>query len=352
MNNLMKITAFAGVAILSGCVGSLDIPEGGLGSIGNTTTTTIISTSGGDSIINVGGTVIGTVGGGGSINRDNVNRNNLNTLITPRAGFTQLESLLAQADSNESWNASVTYDYDNAEITASNRQRVSITGGNNRFIANIAGKQYILSNISDNNKNSVNNGAGDFLVRRQHYADGALNQSTPNDYILFQYGVSDNIENVGYSGYVVVGIPTPPNTIPTTASATYTGGISALVSYDRDSETNFLLGGRIDMNVHFGQRTISGRISNIEEYIHDIRIPTDTVIDLNQTTFKTDGSYEGTLTAYESFADALGLSDYSGGYYGGTYGPNASSLAGVFELYGDSIINADYAITGGFYADR
>ncbi len=352
MNNLIKITAVAGVAILSGCVGSLDVPEGGLGTVGNTsTTTTIISNNVGDSIINIGGTVIGTVGGGGNVNRDNVNRNNLNSLIIPRTGFTQLESLLAQADSSENLVASVTYDYDNEEITARNRQNVSITGGDNRFIANIAGKEYILSNIADNNANAVNNGTGDFLVRRQHYADGGLNPNTPNDYILFQYGVYDDITNIDYSGYAVVGIQTPQQSIPTTASATYTGGISALASYDGDT-ANFLLGGRIDMDVHFGRRTISGRISNIEEYIHDVVIPANAVIELNQTTFRADGSYNGTLTIYSNFGDAVGINTYAGGYYGDTYGPNASSLAGVFQLYGNSIINEGYAISGGFYADK
>ncbi len=356
MNNLMKITASLALAILPGCVGSLDIPEGGLGTVGNnsktTTNTTIISTGGGDSIINVGGTVVGTVGGGGNVISDNVNRNNLNTLITPRAGLTQLESLLAQVDSRENFISSVTYNYNTAKITSRNPQNVFITDGDNQFIADIAGKEYILSNIADTNRNSVENDAGAFLVRRQHYADGALNQNTPNDYILFQYEAYDDITNIGSSGYVVVGIQTPQENIPTTASAAYTGGISALLFYDRDSETNFLLGGRIDMDVHFGRRTISGQISNIEEYIHDIAIPANAVIDLNQTTFRADGSYQGTLTMYKNFADALGLDTFVGAYYGDTYGPNASSLAGVFEFNGDSVINADYALTGGFYADR
>ena len=352
MNNLMKITASLALAILSGCVGSLDVPEGGLGSLGNTSTT-IISNSGGNSVINVGGTVIGNIGGGGgNVISDNVNRNNLNTLIIPRSGFTQLESLLAQVDSRENFISSVTYNYNTAKITSINPQNVFITDGDNQFIADIAGEQYILSNISDNNKDSVNNGAGDFLVRRQHYADGALNQNTPNDYILFQYGVYDDITNIGSSGYVVVGIQTPQGSIPTTASATYTGRIASLILYDEDSETIFLLGGRIDMDVHFGRRTISGEISNIAEYIDDIAIPASSVIELNPTTFRADGSYDGTLTIYSEFANPLNINTYVGGYSGDTYGPNASSLAGVFDFTGQTLNGKPYAATGGFYADK
>ena len=382
MNNLIKITAVLALVILSGCVGSLNIPTDidadldnalGAGSSSEDESdddssdedeSDNDSSSGGNTItkntvvninnINNGNINFGIDSGGdsGSDSSDSVSNENPNTLIIPRAGFTQLESLLAQVDSRENFISSVTYNYNTAKITSRNPQNVFITDGDNQFIADIAGKEYIFSNISDNNKDSVNNGAGDFLVRRQHYADGALNQNTPNDYILFQYGVYDDITNINSSGYVVVGIQTPQGSIPTTASATYTGRIASLVFYDGDSETFFLLGGRIDMDVHFGQRTISGEISNIAEYIDDIAIPASSVIELNQTTFRADGSYDGTLTVYKNFADPLNISTYVGGYSGGTYGPNASSLAGVFDFTGQTLNGQPYAATGGFYADK
>ncbi len=354
MNNLMKITAFAGVAILSGCVGSLDVPEGGLGSIGNTSNT-IISNSGGNSIINVGGTVIGNIGGGG----ENVNRENATTLITPRAGFTQLESLLAQADNSENIVSSLNFNDDG--ITSRVPQRVSITGGKNQFIGNIAGERYIFSDSSDD-ENIISTASGsEALIRLQHYATGALDPYTPNDYTLFSYFLTDDAGEVDTMGFFVVGIETPPNTIPTTASATYSGRTLAFIaSFSQGSEDSTFvdaIGGNVTMNVNFGRRIISGEISNINATSiggdkNNPNIPANAIIELNETVFAGDGSYNGDLTVYKSFADPLNINTYVGSYSGDTYGPNASSLAGVFEFRGQTLNGQPYAATGGFYADK
>ncbi len=266
---------------------------------------------------------------------------------------TELERLLLRVNSNENIVSSL--EFTNLESFSTAPQSVSIEDGNGQFIATINGTRYIFSRIDSNTINTVlgNNN----LARLDRSSNDQLNPNAPNDYVFFNYSVFDETTNRSSFGFVVTGIKTLPDAIPTTSTASYNGRVAA-ISYlfplsDVVSNTRTILGGDINMNVDFSQRTISGRITNIIDPEGIAILPEDGVMDLNETTFRRDGSYNGRLTLSSNLEEALGIQNiFTNNYRGATYGQNANSLVGVFDISGLGIQSRQFRAVGGFLADR
>ncbi len=269
-------------------------------------------------------------------------------------GSTRLESLLSQVNSRENIVSSL-------EVTellsfySTTSQTVSIQNEGRQFTAVINGKTYLFPRTDGSSANGVDSPLtrSNYLIRRQKYVDDVLDSNIRNNYILFNYGVfNDTTRRISF-GFAVTGIPTAPNAIPTTASATYSGGtIIHSNTFDSPVRT-VLLYGDVEMNVNFSSRRISGDITNIEDFDGIYPIPQNAIILFNETAFGRDGRYNGRLTLGSSFAEAVGVTSITRGTYrGATYGSDAGSLAGVLNVDGVTRDGDQFRAIAGFYADR
>ena len=273
---------------------------------------------------------------------------------TDNAPSTQLENLLSQVNSRENVVASINITTP-SRITRS-ADAISLQVGDGQFVMAVNNRRYTLSDPQQISQYSAIYAPTEeglaFAVRleRANLTD-ALDPSTPKDYLLFGYFGSG--DNVGSFGYFVTGIQTPPNTIPTTANATYSGRsyIDLIVDADAgDSEAE----GRLTMQVDFAKSRISGSITNIIDPSGIANIPSGATITLEETAFNNDGSYNGNLLLNRDAMSGMGIQSTIGNlaYRGKTYGNNAASLAGVLEFRGTKPNSDNFYAVGGFYADR
>ncbi len=320
MNNLMKITAVLALAILSGCVGSINAGD------------------------------IGT-GGNNSDNGDNggIARN------TITANSTELEILLSKVNNRKNIVSSTSVRTDNSISRRSDS--VFIGDGDGQFVMTVNGRRYVFSETEEIAQSHVAfNSERDSYVVRIERDDlvNALDPSTPKDYLLFSYVASG--DTFGSIGEFVTGIQTPLNNIPTTASAIYSGRayVGALNGDVLPSiAVPFGVDGDMTMNVDFAQKTISGEMTNLTEFDKIINIPSGSTITFNQTRFEADGSYDGTVTLSSGVRNVFGIRTVTGAVYrGATYGQNAESVAGILEFNGSTGTINNYYAGGGFYADK
>ncbi len=316
MNNLIKITAIAGVAILSGCVGSINAGDIGIGG----------------------------------------NNNGSNAINPITANSTELEILLSKVNSGQNVVSSINI-FSGGNFTR-RPNAVSLQDGGNAFVLTVSDRRYTLTHTRQAAQYHIIQSSRDdpdgylFRLERDDLIN-ARDPSAPKDYLLLNYrGRGDG---GGSLGYFVTGIQTPPDTIPTAAVATYSGkayidGIEPLggTTYD----FNFNISARQDMTIDFSQNTISGRMTNIIEDSNDVDVPSNAEIIFEETTFNSDGSYRGNIGIFG--LQVLGIASLNGSafYRGETYGANAASLAGVVEFQGLTTGRNQFYAIGGFYADK
>nr|MCA8836139.1 transferrin-binding protein-like solute binding protein [Pseudomonadota bacterium] len=270
---------------------------------------------------------------------------------TNAGGSTQLESLLSQVNSRENIVSSTLYTLNGQ--TSRLPDSVSIGDGDGQFVMIVNGRRYVFSVLEElvQYQVALNTERDSYVIRlERNDLTNALDPNNPKDYLLFSYVASG--DNFGSIGEFVTGIQTPPNAIPTTASATYSGRAYA-GALDGDVqpliETAFGVEGDITMNVNFAERTISGEMTNLTEADRIIDIPSGSRITFNQTRFETDGSYDGTVTLSSSLRNALNITSVTRAVYrGDTYGNNAASVAGILEFNGSTTTVTNYYAGGGF----
>ncbi len=268
---------------------------------------------------------------------------------------TQLENLLSQVNSRENIVSSTLFTSGGTATRIPDS--VSIGDGDGQFVMVVNGRRFVFSELQEALQYHIAlNAERNSYVTRVERDDltNALDPSTPKDYLLFSYVLSaDTFVSVGD---FITGIQTPPNTIPTTASAIYSGKAYA-GALDGDAlpalENAFGVDGDITMTVDFAERTISGEMTNLIEFDRIIDIPSESKITFNQTRFETDGSYDGTITLSSDLRNALNITSVTRAVYrGDTYGNNAASVAGILEFNGSTSTVTNYYAGGGFYADR
>ncbi len=270
---------------------------------------------------------------------------------TNAGGSTRLESLLSQVNSRENIISSL--EITETSLYSTSPQSVSIRNEGRQFTAVINGKTYLFPRTDINRARGTDSPLtrANFLARSQADVNDVLDQNFRNDYILFSYAVLNDANNRISRGFVVTGIPTPPDAIPTTASATYSGHI-IVSSFTFSSPLRTVgLFGNLEMNVDFSNRRISGNVTNINA--GNYNIPQSATITFNETSFDSDGSYDGRLILSQNLADAVGVTSITRGTYrGATYGMTAGSLAGVLDVAGTTAQSEQFRASGGFYADR
>ncbi len=331
MNNLMKITASLALAILSGCVGSIN--AGDIGTGGNNPN--------------------------GSNTSNNSNTPNNSNAINPiTANSSELEILLSKVNSGQNIVSSVNF-FEGGRITR-HPNAVQVQHAGDAFLLTVSDRRYTLKHTRQVTQYQIVESSREdpdgylFRIERDDLIN-ALDPSAPKDYILFNYfGRGTPLGSIGFG---VTGIQTPPDTIPTTAIATYSGkayidGIEPVVG-STSFNFNFNISARQTMTVDFAQKTISGSMTNIVDDSNAVSISSSAEITFDETTFNSDGSYRGELGISKSL-DVLGIASLNGNafYRGETYGANAASLAGVVEFQGLTTGQNQFYAIGGFYADK
>ena len=318
MNNLMKITASLALAILSGCVGSINAGDIGIGG----------------------------------------NNNGSNALNPITANSSEFEILLSKVNSVQNVVSSVNFLSGGRIARHSNAVQVQHAG--NAIALTVSDRRYTLRHTRQTTQYQIIESSRDdpdpdsylFRIERDDLTS-VLDPSAPKDYILFNYFARG--DSIGSIGFGVTGIQTPLDTIPTTSIATYSGKayIDGIEPFsDGTFGFNFNISARQNMTVDFAQNTISGSMTNIVDDSNAVAISSDAEITFEETTFNRDGSYRGNIGIFG--LQVLGIDSLNGNtfYRGETYGANAASLAGVVEFQGLTTGRNQFYAIGGFYADK
>lgn len=156
-------------------------------------------------------------------------------------------------------------------------------------------------------------------------------------------------------GFYSVGSPTPAANVPTTGSATYTGGALGVASLN-SSSTSYLFSGIATLNAVFSSGTISGAITGINAYSGQTNSPAGTLNDIDLTGGTISGNgFAGSASTSSTAGTAANFSGATGSFRGNFFGPAAQEAGGTFNLTnttttGTTTTNA--LISGSFGAHR
>ena len=128
--------------------------------------------------------------------------------------------------------------------------------------------------------------------------------------------------------------------MPTTGSATYTGGATGFVlqpaAINSDNAGQFY--GTSSLTANFGTGAITGAITGIQAYSPNGSGNTQTLFgtvnDINLAGTISGSTYTGTATASATAGTAFDISGATGTLKGAFYGPGAAETAGVFNVSG------------------
>lgn len=177
------------------------------------------------------------------------------------------------------------------------------------------------------------------------FNSGAASTLSYSTYGAWRSIVSVIVVN-GY-GVFATGLPSTVSQVPTTGTASYTGGASGFVVIDiGDRSRNF--NGTASLNADFAGRTINGSISNITTNIIIGNPQAGTLgnIALNSGTIN-GAAFTGTAAGMAATGSYVNLAGATGQFGGAFYGPNANEVAGSFTL-----TSPEFTIIGSFGAKR
>jgi hypothetical protein len=147
-------------------------------------------------------------------------------------------------------------------------------------------------------------------------------------------------------GFYSVGSPTPVANVPTTGSATYTGGATGVAVLNA-SNTGYPFNGTATLNAVFSSETITGAVTNINAY--SIAQPSNSVGTLNDIDFTagtiSGNGFAGTASTSSTAGTAATTSGATGTFRGNFYGPAAQEAGGTFSLTNSS---PSISISGSF----
>ena len=241
----------------------------------------------------------------------------------------------------------------------------SINIGNATFgVANINSNSFVGNFILDRGAralffltdNPVGQYAGNFFGPNAQSLAGvvSINGTTPNGLTIGAGGFDAN---------KVTDLTVHPRSVSTlpeqltaqTATATYTGpmggGLYPTGAGAIDSIPAFYEGS-LAMTVDFDANTIEGEgtFSNVDANTNNVI--TQGIATFAQTTFSSDGDYEGDLSFNSETRTYLGITDnQTGTYTGGFFGTSGQFLAGELVLRGENS-NGSVVFAGVFHVDK
>jgi len=134
-------------------------------------------------------------------------------------------------------------------------------------------------------------------------------------------------------------------TMPTTGTATFSGGATGLVVQPGNTNPSASFYGAATMSANFASGAISGSISSINAYKAGGTSLIGTINAISFTATIAGSSFAGTTTASAAPGTAYDISGANGQIRGAFYGPNATEAAGIFNLTGGT---NSIGLTGGF----
>lgn len=170
----------------------------------------------------------------------------------------------------------------------------------------------------------------------------ALDPANSGYSLVFDY-YTDNGDDTGRNGFLVVGTETADAALQALPTATYEGYArlrmapkSGFNDYDEDvSEAR----GDVTMVADFGAGKVSGEVTNMEGRAPQAEDPTRTwtAFDGGLTMEEaniTGNGFTGAITADAGFTDAVGTIDSGSSYSGTFFGPGAEEVGGGINLTG------------------
>ncbi|HUZ12961.1 MAG TPA: transferrin-binding protein-like solute binding protein [Caulobacteraceae bacterium] len=162
-----------------------------------------------------------------------------------------------------------------------------------------------------------------------------------------EYGTWDLAPNSSgnsvYVGVLAGGQPGVPQTasMPTTGSATYSGGATGYIVQPNSSNSTGTAGGffgNASLTANFASGGVTGSISGIQAYsVQNNGVGGNAIGSVNDISLSANISgaqYTGTASASGSAGAAFDISGATGSLKGAFYGPSAAETAGVFYLTG------------------
>lgn len=147
-------------------------------------------------------------------------------------------------------------------------------------------------------------------------------------------------------GFYSVGSPTPVANVPTTGSATYTGGATGVATLN-SSSTGYPFNGTATLNAVFSSETITGAITNITAYgIGQPNTVSGSLNDIELTAGTISGNgFAGMASTSSTAGTAANTSGATGSFRGNFFGPAAQEAGGTFSLTNTS---PNISISGSF----
>lgn len=142
--------------------------------------------------------------------------------------------------------------------------------------------------------------------------------------------------------YAVTGIYTPTNSLPSTGTATYTGGMYGDYYLRGESELIDLTGEAL-FAVNWGTEVISGGFINVQQYANG-EITNLGNWDMPSAVSISDGNFTGKLSA-EGFSNYVNNTTIAGDFFG----PTGEEIAGTWDLYKNNNFNGTAA---GYFAAK
>jgi hypothetical protein len=144
----------------------------------------------------------------------------------------------------------------------------------------------------------------------------------------------------------------PSTSVPTTGSATFSGGATGYISQANNTNTLGTLGtfyGNVRINANFVTGALSGNITGINAFGlgNNNRTLIGTINDISLAGNLAGNSYTGTATAGSNIGTGFDISGSAGSLAGALFGPNAVETAGTFTLSGGT---NNVSVIGGFGA--
>ena len=167
---------------------------------------------------------------------------------------------------------------------------------------------------------------------------------TNYDYQTWIYWDDDSLNSPGISmaNLAITGIFTETSNIPSSGTATYSGGMAGLYSLTGESDW-IVLAGDAFFAVNWGTQVVAGSFLDVTQTVNG----TTTVLgnyEMPSAASIVNGSFEGDLTG-PGFSSYVTNSEIHGSFFG----PNAEELAGTFNFWK----NNDYTGTAaGWFATK
>lgn len=155
-----------------------------------------------------------------------------------------------------------------------------------------------------------------------------------------------NEHNKERRGLVAFGDVTPPDAVPTTGTATYTGTVYGLLGLGESQDDPEPFVGRATVTVDYAAGTATIAIDDTETNAEPaLPVPAEFSATASRGTLTTNGTSTNTPNYFTGAVSGTGV---TGGVSGRYFGPDAKEVGGTFQLDGPD----GSAILGGFIARK